>query len=307
MIEYLRKTAHEAAQKVDKWSPGTWVVADAPTRDDIDFLTEKFGLDRNTLRDVLDPDEVPRIERIDETVYIFLRSAHQKSKGHSTTTPMLCVLHGDMLITLTQARPACIDKFLEADNTVSTKSNTTLMLHLLQHTFDEYDGFIKDISREIQKIINKMQRRKLENEDFVSFVMIDDQLRNFLAALTPMTPILRRMIVGRTKLNREQTDLVEDIALGIEQSINSCNSSEGRIVSIREAYSTLSNNSLNRTMKTLAALALIVAVPNVIFSMYGMNVALPLQHHTWIYPAIVVATILIIVVAWIAARRRKWL
>lgn len=306
MIEYIKKKSAQAAKEMDAYGAGTWVCVTSPTREELDILADKFQLDQGNLSDALDRDEVPRIERDNNFGYVFLRYAHLQGNGAPTTAPMLLILNNKTLITISATKPLCFDKICSNQHGLSTDNSTDLFLEILQHIFDDYDFYIKGISHKIQKIITKMRTHKLENEDFVSFVMIEDQLSNFLGALTPMPAILRRSMVSRhTALTTGQSDMVDDILLGIEQSINSCNSNAGRIVSIREAYSTLSNNSLNRSMKALTAATLIIALPNVVFGMYGMNIPLPLQHYWWAYPAIITGTaILVLLIALFAKKKR---
>ena len=74
---------------------------------------------------------------------------------------------------------------------------------------------------------------------------------------------------------------------------------------LRNAYSTIANNTLNHRMKTLAVLTVLITLPNVIYGMYGMNVALPFAEQPWAYMAIVVFTILIILIAYLLVRRLK--
>jgi magnesium transporter len=306
MIEYIDKSSHVACRKIDAYQRGVWVNVEAPTAQELDQLADQFGLDRGNLHDVLDHEEVPRFERTDDHSYIFLRYAFQKKHGGAATAPLLVIVGEEILITLSPLHPDCFDKLCAADNNLATDRPTDIFLSILDCIYDEYDAYIEDISRNIQKIINKMRTHKLENEDFISFVFIEDQTGNFLGALTPMPAILRRVMVGQhTALTAEESNMVDDILLSIEQSINSCNNNLRRIVSIREAYSTLSNNSLNRSMKALTAATLIIALPNVIFGMYGMNIALPIQNEPWAYPAITGCTLLVIAVIIIVGRRRR--
>ena len=108
-------------------------------------------------------------------------------------------------------------------------------------------------------------------------------------------------------LTSSDRDLIEDIVLSVEQSIHICNTNVARIVSVREAYAALSNNSLNRTMKALTAATLFIALPNVVFGMYGMNVSLPIQHQPWAFLAITAGTITAVVGVILIAKRQRWL
>ena len=152
-----------------------------------------------------------------------------------------------------------------------------------------------------------MRTHKLENEDFVGFVLIEDQINNFLSALTPMVPLLHRVATSKhLTLTELERDTLEDITLAIEQAINICNANSKRIISVREAYATLSNNSLNRTMKVLTAATLLITLPNVVFGMYGMNINLPIQDDPLAFLIIIGSTIAAVVTIVVLARWRRW-
>jgi magnesium transporter len=306
MIEFIEKSAHKAASHPKTYQSGSWVSVVAPTANELDQLANQFDLDRGNLTDALDADEVPRFERTDNHEYIFLRYALEKKDSTTKTEPLLLIINNQNFITVSTEVPPFLDKLTQADSSLDTTNPTQLFLDILDSIYDDYDFYIKNISRKIHHIVSKMHAHKLENEDFVNFVMIEDQISNFLGALTPMQAILHRVLVGsHTLLTANESDQMDDILLGIEQSINSCNSDSRRIISIREAYSTLSNNSLNRSMKALTAATLILALPNVVFGMYGMNIGLPIQDAAWAYPVIVGTTLIVIVLIIIWARKRR--
>jgi len=89
----------------------------------------------------------------------------------------------------------------------------------------------------------------------------------------------------------QDTEAVEDILLYIKQLLVTIKSHTQRITSIRNAYSTIANNVLNRRIKTLTVLTLLIALPNVFYGMYGMNVPLPFQEEAWAYAAIIGLTV----------------
>jgi magnesium transporter len=78
------------------------------------------------------------------------------------------------------------------------------------------------------------------------------------------------------------------------------------INSIRNAYTTISNNTLNQRMKTLTLLTLLVALPNVFYGMFGMNVDLPFAQEPWAYAAITSFTVILVALAFIVVRRMRF-
>ena len=155
-------------------------------------------------------------------------------------------------------------------------------------------------------IRTRLRSQDVGNEDFIDFVVIEDELNEFLSAMLPTTAILRRLMLGRhIPLFADDEDLVEDLLLNNEQSIEGCRSNVKSIVNIREAYATITSNNLNRTMKVLTAATMLIALPNVFFGMYGMNIDLPFQKEVWAYGFVLSMTLLATVVVVFLARSRR--
>jgi magnesium transporter len=116
-----------------------------------------------------------------------------------------------------------------------------------------------------------------------------------LSALIPTNATLRRLLLGRyMPLFEEDQDIVEDLLLNNEQSIEACNSNLKSVANIRDAYSSISANNLNRTIKILTIATVMIAIPNLFFSMYGMNIDLPFQHHPSFFPVLIIFNVLLL-------------
>jgi len=313
MIETVVKHAGAVAdvRPVDagsfKIKPYTWFMAETPTVSELSILSKKLHLDLGDLGDVLDPNESPRLDHDSRHGYLYVRYPHVGEDSSITTQPLLIIYGAENLVTVFSTRPNFLNKLLSAKSDFSTDSSQSIMLKLLEQISLSYDISIKGQSDLIKKIISKMHAHKLENEDFVGFVLIEDEINSFLSALTPMVPLLHRVATSRhLSLDDRERDTLEDITLAIEQAINICNANSKRIISIREAYATLSNNSLNRTMRALTAATLLIAFPNVVFGMYGMNVSLPIQHDSWAFAVIIFSTLAVVITIIAIARRKHW-
>jgi magnesium transporter len=313
MIEMIVKRTGAAAdvQQVDvtalKAKPHTLFVVESPTNDELAALANKLHLELGDLSDVLDPNESPRLDHDAHHGYLYVRSPHVHTDASTTTQPLLMIYGAENLVTVFASRPDFLERLLNS-NDFATHSPQSIMLKLLEQISVDYDIYIKGQSDLIKKIIEKMRTHKLENEDFVRFVLIEDQINTFLSALTPMMPLLHRVATSKhLTLTDNERDRLEDITLAIEQSIHICNANLSRITSVREAYTTLSNNSLNRTMKVLTAATLLITLPNVVFGMYGMNINLPIQNDPLAFFIIIGATLLAVIAIVVLARWRRWL
>ena len=282
------------------------MCVESPTEDEIDSLVAQLDLEPGHLEDALDPDEMPRLEKEAQLTYIFVRYAYTNDDLELTTSPLLFITGKDLLITVALTSLPRLPRFTSGKIQFSTTQQTRLALQILDQIVDQYEVFINNISRQIKTIRTRLRTHDVSNQDFVDFVVIEDELNEFLSAMLPTNAILRRLMLGRhIKLAEDDKDVVEDLLLNNEQSIEGCRSNVKSIINIREAYSTIASNNLNRSMKILTAATVIIALPNVFYGMFGMNVDLPFQHAPWAYGAVVGLTVVLMVTIFLLGRAKR--
>jgi magnesium transporter len=307
MIKYYYKSLRsQDIKELHDYQRGAWVYAEAPTDEEIDQLVEQFKLEPGHLYDALDVDEMPRLEREGEQSYIFVRFAYKNEEEELVTVPLLFIFGADILITVSLVRLPALDTFLSSKIDFATTQRAKLVLQILQQIGENYDVFISQTSKQIKLIRSRLRGHEISNQDFIDFVMIEDELNEFLSSLMPTNATLRRLLLGRyMPLFDEDQDIVEDLLLNNEQSVEACNSNLKSIDNIREAYSAISSHNLNYTMKVLTVATVIIALPNLFYGMYGMNVPLPFQHEPWAYYMVVGFTVFTVLAVFWVARKRK--
>lgn len=307
MIKYFfRSLRSEQIQELDKSKPGCWVYVEDPSEKEVEELAAKFDLTIGHLQDALDEDEMPRLEKEGEQSYIFVRFAGKDVDGELMTVPLLFIFGGNIVITVSRVRLPSLDAFLSGKINFATTQRAKLILLILQQIVEQYDVYISRTSKQIKLIRSRLRGHEINNQDFVDFVMIEDELNEFLSSLMPTNATLRRLLLGRyVPLFAEDQDIVEDLLLNNEQSIEACNSNMQSIVHIREAYTSISSNNLNRTIKILTILTVLIMLPSLFYGMYGMNVGLPFQGHAWAFTAIITFTVLLNILVVLIARRKR--
>ena len=307
MIKYYYKSLRsQDIKELQDYQRGAWVYAEAPTEEEIDHLVKKFKLEPGHLYDALDVDEMPRLEREGEQSYIFVRFAYKNDEEELVTVPLLFIFGADILITVSLVRLPSLDTFLSSKIDFATTQRAKLVLQILQQIGENYDTFISRTSKQIKLIRSRLRGHEISNQDFIDFVMIEDELNEFLSSLMPTNATLRRLLLGRyMPLFDEDQDIVEDLLLNNEQSVEACNSNLKSIDNIREAYSSISSHNLNYTMKVLTVATVIIALPNLFYGMYGMNVPLPFMHEPWAYYLVVGFTVFLVLAVFWVARKRK--
>lgn len=307
MIKYFYKSLRSVeVNELDDYKRGAWVYVEAPDKTELDQLADKFSLDRSVLEDAVDENEMPRLEKDGEISYIFVRFAMIDDDGELQTMPLLFVFGKELLMTISPVRLPPLATFVQSKVEFATTQRAKLVLQILNLVSNHYDSYISTTSKQIKRIRAHLRRHEIGNQDFIEFVNIEDELNEFLSALIPTNATLRRLLLGRyIPLFEEDQDIVEDLLLNNEQSIEACNSNLKSVANIRDAYSSISANNLNRTIKILTIATVMIAMPNLFFSMYGMNVALPFQHRLWAFPALIIFSIVLLLTVARYGRRNR--
>ena len=133
-------------------------------------------------------------------------------------------------------------------------------------------------------------------------------LNEFLSDLIPTNSIINTLLANRNfKFTEDERDLLEDIKLSNNQLIELSKANLKTIVNIREAYSTIMTNNLNRVIKLFTSLTVLLTIPTIIASIYGMNVQLPFADQSWVFAGIIGLIILILAGLSLIFIRNEWL
>jgi magnesium transporter len=307
MIKYYYKNLRgDSITELEQAKPGTWVYVEAPSEEEIATLTAQFKLEEGYLQDALDEDEVPRLEREGDQAYIFVRYAYKKSDGDLDTAPLLIIFHGSVIITVARASLPAAEALLRGRTPLATTQRTKLILLMLSHISAQYDFFISQTSRKIKAIRSRLRSQGVTNQDLIDFATIEDELNEFHSSLQPTNATLRRLLVGRQlPLFDEDTDIVEDLLLNNEQSIEAIRSNLRSIENIREAYSAISSNNLNRMLTILTIATILISIPSVAMGIYSLNIPIPFQRTHWIFYVIMAINVTLMSAVLFIARKKK--
>ena len=302
---YYQDTTDLQLSQVDTYKKGVWIYAESPSDIEIQNLVAEFDLEPGHLEDARDEDEMPRLEREGDKTYLYIRFAYKNNRGEIETAPLLILLAADFVLSMSPVPLPALDALLRRRGQLVTRQRAKLILLILSHVSDQYDMFINRTSRQIKAIRARLRSTGITNQDLIAFVTIEDELNEFLTSLQPTNAALRRLLVGRQLRLEEDQDIVEDLLLNNEQSIEGIRSNLRSISNIRESYSAISTNNLNRTITLLTLATILVALPNVFFGMYGMNVPLPFQKRDWAFAAIIGINVSLILSIIVYVRRKR--
>jgi magnesium transporter len=290
MIEIYHKTIRDSELNlIDQFTPGSWIFVEKPDEEELHRLTA-FGLDIGLLKDGIDPFEVPRMEVDGDAIYVYTRVPHQEGEIF-TTTPVLVVLGADLFMIVSAAPLPIIRRMIEKGNDLQSTQKITMLIRVFSEIVSSYNGVLTDIRKRVRGVSSSLE--DISNREIAQLVSFENVMNDFLSALMPTGSIISNLLSGKLfDLREEDHELVEDLFLGIGQLIELSKSTLKTVVNIREAYSTIMTNNLNRVIKILTALTIVLTIPMMISGFFGMNVAIPFAESPygfWIIFAISIA------------------
>jgi len=301
---YVKRSNGEAYQQVTMPpTENVWIHGEAVDETDLRLLSQTYGMDFNTLRDVLDVNELPRAEMHNDSLYVFVRTAQRGKHGQVVTTPVLLAVKGSVFANVSMTSMTdykLATPTLTAEEGVTT---TSLLLSMFATVVSEYEDLMQRTARYIFNTGRRLRTHEVTNQDFITFVTVEDNLNEYRMNLSGMLVVAERL---RDSLqDKADKEAIEDILLYIRQLLVSIDSHNQTITSIRNAYGTIANNVLNQRMKTLTVLTVLIALPNLFYGMFGMNVPLPIHDQSWAYAAIVIFTVIVTFGVYLLAKRFK--
>jgi magnesium transporter len=307
MITIFSKPTHkEQLQELATYAKDTWVYVEAPTGKELQDLASEFNLDRDYLNDAIDIHEVPRIENSENATYIFTRFVHIAGNGQIKTAPMLLILLPDILMTVSHLPFPPISVILDANSSYTTKDRGKLVAGIFYQINDTYNDYLNIIGKKIGSLSVNIE--KIRNKDIVEFVQYENILNNLDFALIRMNAIYILLLTGKTvHFTREEMQEIKDIHRDNEQFIQITKESLQSIGSIRQAYSTIMTNNLNKVIKLFTSLTVVLTIPTIIGTFYGMNVALPFAKSPDAFVTIISLSIGAALIAIILFLHKDWL
>ncbi len=292
-------------KKLKEFRVGSMIMAHDLQEEELKLLSSKFNLDAGLLNDALDPYEAPRMEIKKGIIYIFARFPTQKESNEQIfTDPILFILGQGFILSVSKDEPLFIKNVLKKNKNCYTTQRTKLLLEIINEMEFLYNHLLTTIHKKINYFSFNME--KVNDKDIYNFLNFEVLLNEFLNALIPLRHILDTIKQGKIiELFEDDRELIDDIKLLNEQLIERAKSGLANLVNIRKSYEVIATNKLNRTMRILTTLTVILALPTMITSFYGMNIGLPLADKPWASQFILILSVFLIIIFLFLFKNRK--
>ncbi len=266
-----------------------WVDARNVTRDDIAFLQETYNIEQDYMLDILDPDELSRIERNEDagwTLTIIKLPVFQPNADISYfTTPVGIIIKGRTIITICWTDSDVLHDF--AANRVSELSLNdfpAFIIRVLARSDTTFLRYLKELNRRATTIQNEMFKA-VENNEFIQLLSIQKSLVYFATSLKSNQLLLEKLRKTKIlKLDEEDQDWLDDVEIDNRQAMEMADTYSNIMSQMNDAFGAVLSNNLNIVMKRMTLISLVMMIPTFITSFFGMNVRLPwgnMSDQTW--------------------------
>jgi magnesium transporter len=290
---------------------GCWVSLIEPSPEELARVHAAFGAPMDFLTDALDRGEQARTEREDGVTLMVLRVPYfqgEEADIPHITVPLGIILTERSVVTVCSRDVGVLRQLASgAVRGLSTAKRIRFVLHTLHTTAQRYLHHLGEINKAVDVLEDRLQA-SLRNRELLELLKRQKSLVYFTEALKSNEVMLERL--QRSQLFDafpDDRELLDDVLTEFRQAIEMTTISSNILSQMMDAFASIISNNLNMVMKFLASVTIVLALPTLVASVYGMNVRLPLQEHPGAFLVVVglslAISLLVVVVFW----RRDWL
>lgn len=320
----IYKTIGKNIEEINSFEEkGIWISLTDPSEQEICEVCAKTGIEIDFLKAALDEEERPRIEAEEGQVLILIDIPYVKDKDSPVvhnTIPLGIVITEDSIVTVCLRNTVLIDDFRSRKTFLPyTQKRTRLVLQLLFNNARLYLSYLKQIDKLTTEIESELHK-SMKNEELVRLLNLQKSLVFFTTSLRSNEIVLEKLFrtylrkvhdeesqitVQILKMYEEDEDLLEDVITENKQAMEMGEIYTNILTGMMDAFASVISNNLNIVMKFLTSITIIMAIPTIIASFYGMNVHLPYQNSPYGFWGVVSFTALCVLSGVFILARKK--
>ena len=264
-------------REIDTLEKGAWINLVSPTVQEINTLCQSIGVQEDFIKYALDQEERARIDVEDDQVLILVDTPiieKDKDTGIFSTVPVgLIVVRDDYFITVSTMDLPMINEFIDCRvKGFYTFKKTRFVLQFLYKVATYYLAYLKIINRETDKAEEKL-KKSMRNEELIKMLSLEKSLVYFTTALKANELVMEKLMRSKViKMYEEDEDILDDAIVENRQAIEMGTIYRDILNGTMDAYASVISNNLNIVMKLLASVTIVLSVPTIVSSLWGMNV-----------------------------------
>ncbi len=300
--------------QIKKIEKGSWISMINPTEEEVNKICQEVKIKEDFIRYSLDYEEKARIDEEDEdgtilfVVDVPIIEKEKESEIYTTMPLGMIVVRDEYFITVSLKKNYIIDSFEKKRvKGFSTYKKSRFLLQIMYTNAAHYLTYLKQINKETE-IAESILKNSMKNRELLKLLSLEKGLVYFTTSLKSNEVVMEKTLRGKIlKLYDEDEDILEDAIIENKQAIEMSKIYTDILNGTMDAYASIISNNLNGVMKFLTSITIILAIPTLIASLWGMNVPVPLQNHPLGFPILVIISILVTLIAVLILKRRDLL
>ena len=307
----ILKTTSTGLDRLEEFEPGSWIDLVSPTEEELRRVSGELGIPLDLLKGPLDEEEKSRIDMEDGLTHVIVDIpilVREEDEQSYTTIPLGMLVHPDFFIT-TCLRPNPILGEFERGTVRSfaTFKKTRFLFQILQQISAFYLRYLGRIDRETDKLEREL-RVSMKNAEIFDLLTLQKALVYFTTSLRSNEAVLTKLMRTKAvKMYEEDEDLLEDVIVENKQASEMAKIYTDILTGMMDAFTSVISNNLNRVMKLLTSITIILSIPVIVSSFYGTNVKLPFQNYTHAFTLIIVIAFVISLGFFLVFWRKRYL
>ncbi|MGQ8337952.1 magnesium transporter CorA family protein [Sunxiuqinia sp. A32] len=289
---------------------GCWINVTRPDQLEISRLFLEFGLPKDLITDILDTDERPRIEFEDDWTLIILRIPVESNNNGVPfqTIPLGIFLSEDFTLTLclqdNQVLPINQPSILR-EQYKQISDNINFVLRLFLRSGNMYLRYLKQINQ-MTTLIEQDLEKSIKNKELNKLLKMEKCLVFFITSIKANEIVLAKLRNSRKVITEINEDLLEDAFIENKQALEMAQIYSDIQSGMMDAFASVISNNLNVVMKQLTLISIILMIPTLVVSIFGMNVPNGMENLSWALPAIISGSLILASAGVILFRKRQW-
>lgn len=283
MVQYF-KIIDQKTTAIDRPTEGSWVNVLPPLRqEEFTELSDTLQIPIDFLKDSLDIDERSRYESDDNVKLIVIKTPTENNSFNDSdafyiTIPICIILTSGQIVTVNSFENEAIKKFLNSFQNRHPDKKNMMVLKVFEKITMNFQEYLKEINQRRNALEQKLYDAN-RNEELLQLMRIQKSLVYFVTALRSnellMMKLARTNFLG---LNEDEKDFLDDLVIETSQALETAQTYTNILSSTLDAFASIISNNQNEVLKRLSTLTILLSIPVLIASIYGMNVSLPFQH-----------------------------
>ena len=299
MIKCYKSITEEETVEVDKIEKGVWVNMYNPTEKEIQQVCSEAKIKDDFIKYALDNEEKARIDiDEDDKAILFIIDTPVIEENETakiyTTMPMgVIFVRDDIIITVSIKENNIIKNLIKERRKIVTYKKSRILLQILYNNAEAFLNSLKKVNKE-SEIAEHTLQQSMKNEEVLHMLNLEKSLVYLTTSLKANELVMEKTMRGKTiKLYEEDEDILEDAIIENKQTIEMSQIYSNILATTMEASASIISNNLNTVMKILTSITIVIAIPTLIASFWGMNVPVPFQNNPFGFFITIIISVLL--------------